>query len=226
MSLENLNLDSVRLAVLDVDHTLVDGSTAFWFGYHLVRRRQIPWTMLVRGAWWGVKHRTGYIDADTVMQGSASHLRDMPREHIDRMVEQAFERHVRHRIFSQARELVRRCDERGVDTLLLSASGAPMVRQVALELGVPNHIGNQLEMQDGVATGRLLRPYAYGEGKVEFLMRYLENRDVQLSECAGFADSRSDLSLLRSLGSPHAVNPDRTLREEARAKAWPILDLS
>jgi len=225
MSLDDLNLDGVRLAVLDVDHTLVDGSTAFWFGVYLARRRQMPWTMLVRGAWWGVKHRTGYIDVETVMQGSAVHLGGMSGELIDRMTEEAFEQHIRPRIFPQARELVERCHELGIATLLLSASGDPMVRHVARDLGIPDHIGNKLEMNDGIATGRLLQPYAYGVGKLDALEMYLADRAFDISECAGFADSRSDLPLLRELGFPHAVNPDRGLRREAEENAWPILDL-
>jgi hypothetical protein len=30
--------------------------------------------------------------------------------------------------------------------------------------------------------------------------------------------------MLGSVGHPHAVNPDRTLRREAVARSWPILD--
>jgi len=226
LGLENLRLDGVRLAVLDVDHTLVDGSTAFWFGYYLARHGEIPWSTLMRGGYWAIKHRTGFIDVEAVMQGSAGHLGGMSTEHIDHLTEQSFKTHIQPRIFGQAREIVARCHDLGIQTLLLSASGSQMVEQVARELGVPDHIGNELEMSDGIATGRLLQPYAYGVGKLDALESYIAERSIDLEQCAGFADSQSDLPLLRRLGSPHAVNPDRTLRREARENAWPILDLT
>ena len=42
--------------------------------------------------------------------------------------------------------------------------------------------------------------------------------------CYAYSDSATDLPMLESVGHPHAVNADRTLRREALARGWPILD--
>lgn len=225
MSLDGLRLDGVRLAVFDVDHTVVNGTTALWFGYYLARRGQLPWSTLIRGAVWATQHRAGMIDTETVFQSSAKAFGGMSMALIEEMTKESFERYVRPRIYADAREIVTRCEARGIATLLLSASGYQMVQEVGRELGIADLIGNHLEVEDGMATGRLLRPYAYGIGKLRFLEEFIAARSISLGECAGFADSYSDAPLLRAMGFPHAVNADRRLRREARTRSWSILDL-
>ncbi len=101
-----------------------------------------------------------------------------------------------------------------------------MVQHVAKELDVPEVIANKLEMDGERATGRLHKPYTYGEGKLHFLNEYLRERQLTPDACAAFADSQSDLPLLSAVGHPYAVNPDRALRRTARSHGWPILDLA
>ena len=63
-----------------------------------------------------------------------------------------------------------------------------------------------------------------GPGKLEALRLALG--DVNLQEAFAYADSASDLALLRACGRPAAVNPDRTLHRVAREEGWPILVLA
>ena len=51
-------------------------------------------------------------------------------------------------------------------------------------------------------------------------------RGWELSQCSAYSDSVSDAPLLRLVGHPYAVNPDRALREMAEREGWPTLTFS
>jgi hypothetical protein len=46
---------------------------------------------------------------------------------------------------------------------------------------------------------------------------------LDLAQCYAYSDSASDLPMLRAVGHPVAVNPDKRLEREARRNGWPIV---
>ena len=107
--------------------------------------------------------------------------------------------------------------------MLLSSSPQELVGLVGRELGMHRSIGTRAAVADGRYTGDLDHPFCYGAGKVEALRLALG--DVGLRGAFAYADSASDLPLLRACGHPVAVNPDRTLRRVAGRFGWPVLVL-
>jgi hypothetical protein len=53
--------------------------------------------------------------------------------------------------------------------------------------------------------------------------QYAAERDINLSDCWGYADSHYDTAFLAALGHPVAVNPDRRLRAAATNRQWPVI---
>jgi fatty acyl-CoA reductase len=76
--------------------------------------------------------------------------------------------------------------------------------------------------KDGRATGRLALPPLVGEARATWLRRYAAEHAMDLSSSYAYADSASDLPLLRTVGRPVAVNPDATTLRAARAGRWPV----
>ena len=78
-----------------------------------------------------------------------------------------------------------------------------------------------------VAAGRYTGQmdfYAYGEAKAARVRELAAERGYRLQDCYAYSDSATDLPLLKTVGHPHAVNPDRTLRRIARQLGWPVLE--
>ncbi len=215
-------IDGVKLAIFDVDHTLVDGSTGLCFALYMLGQRLIPLPHLAVAAWWTLGHRIGFVNVETMTHGAASAFKGMTQDEIRDHALAAYRTRVRSRIYARAGELVDLYRQRGIPTLALSGTGDLMAKAVADDLGIDDYIGNRLEMEDGRATGRPLAPYSYGDGKVVLLREFARERDVELAECAAFADSQSDLPMLSAVGYPHAVNPDRKLLEVASTRGWPV----
>ena len=78
-------------------------------------------------------------------------------------------------------------------------------------------------MRDGVYTGRPAGPFTYREGKAEAIRELAAREGIDLAESYAYSDSESDLPMLRAVGHPVAVNPDRALERVARAEGWRIM---
>lgn len=108
--------------------------------------------------------------------------------------------------------------------VVVSAGPRELVEVAARALGAHRAVGTRAEVLDGRFTGRLDGPFCHGRGKLARL--WIDLGTADLSEAAAYSDSASDLPLLRAAGRPVAVNPDRHLRKVAAAAGWPVLRFS
>jgi HAD superfamily hydrolase (TIGR01490 family) len=75
---------------------------------------------------------------------------------------------------------------------------------------------------DGRLTGRLAAAPLVGDARAAFLDHYATRAGADLSASWAYADSQSDVPMLRAVGNPVAVNPDLALHRLARASGWPV----
>ena len=61
-------------------------------------------------------------------------------------------------------------------------------------------------------------PFVYGKGKVEAMRRFADEHEIDLAASCAYSDSASDLPMLRAVGHPVVVNPDRPLARDRRAR--------
>lgn len=128
-------------------------------------------------------------------------------------------------LFPEAKSLVRRCRDAGHDVVLISGSLDFLMQYFADYLGATHVIANRLEIKDGYATGRLLRPVVAGPEKARLVRDHARIHGHDLNECFAYSDSYSDVPMLSVVGHPAAVNPDAKLARLAKAYGWPVLTL-
>jgi fatty acyl-CoA reductase len=105
-------------------------------------------------------------------------------------------------------------------TILITAAAEPFVRPLAPLFDVV--IAAELATRDGRYTGFLSRPPLVGEARAAWLRRYAGSEGIELKQSYAYADSYSDLPLLRAVGNPVAVSPDSSLYRYARRRRWPV----
>ena len=76
---------------------------------------------------------------------------------------------------------------------------------------------------DGIATGHLAAPPLVGGTRARWLAAFAREAGADLGASFAYADSRSDVPLLRAVGNPVVVNPDVTLHRLARRQRWPVV---
>jgi alcohol-forming fatty acyl-CoA reductase len=120
---------------------------------------------------------------------------------------------------------IREHREQGHRTVLITGALRPFCRPlrslfdtiVAAELAVDDR---------GRATGHLASPPLVGAGRAAWLRWYAAEVGADLERSFAYADSRSDLPLLRAVGHPVAVDPDAGLHRTARRERWPVASWS
>ena len=215
------------MAVFDLDRTLVRGSSLARFARCLAEAGVVRRTELVAHL-----ARDAVFAARGLGPAAIARLRTslleaaagIEQEPLLQVVERVGPR-VAADVYPGARWLLQRHLADGHAVVVLSSSPHELVAAVAGALDPSiTAVGTLAEVVDGRYTGRLAAPFCHGEGKLARLREVLGACDLR--RATAYADSGSDLPVLRSCGSPVAVNPDRALRATARRAGWPILQFA
>lgn len=154
-----------------------------------------------------------------------SHYKGMSEDRMSVLSGEVFDTIVRPRIFRGAQELIAQCKSSGKRVVLITGSLDWTIEYLAEHLGADHFIANRLEMKNGIATGKLLRPVVAGPEKAVLIVEDARSVGHDLSECSAYSDSYSDVPMLSVVGHPACINPDNRLARLARAYDWPILDI-
>lgn len=141
------------------------------------------------------------------------------------LADDAFDSVIKPAVFPHAKNLVARCRDEGHDVVLVSGALDFLMKRLADYLGATHVIANKLEIKDGYATGRLLRPVVAGPEKARLIREHAHGRGHDLDDCFAYSDSYSDVPMLSVVGHPAAVNPDGRLQRLARTYGWPVITL-
>jgi len=140
------------------------------------------------------------------------------------LADEAFDTVIRQKLYKDGLSLVAQAKKAGHRVVLISGSPDFLLHRLQKMCGADDVIGNRLEIRDGRATGRILRPLVAGPEKARLMKMHAKEHNVDLDISAGYSDSLSDLPMLSVVGRPCAVNPDMRLRAVAKTHRWPILD--
>jgi HAD superfamily hydrolase (TIGR01490 family) len=212
-------------AFFDLDRTLMAGSSAFQFGRAAYKAGLLSRRQLAADAWTNLRFRLyGSTDAATetlrvrigeMLEGVR--VRDLQRLAPDVLAG------VLPRVYPQMLQIAYRHQDAGRPVFICTAASQEMAELVATVLVFDGAVGSVAEVVDGHYTGREGGPFTYREGKAEAIRRLAEREQIDLAESWAYSDSESDLPMLRAVGHPVAVNPDRDLARIARAEGWEIL---
>jgi HAD superfamily hydrolase (TIGR01490 family) len=125
-------------------------------------------------------------------------------------------------VFAEAADLIAAHKLCGRDVVLVSTSGEEILGPIARALGATHAMGTRMVVEDGKYTGKMSF-YCYGDGKVQAIRELAAQEGYPLEHCYAYSDSITDLPMLKAVGHPSAVNPDRNLRKEAVERGWPVL---
>jgi alcohol-forming fatty acyl-CoA reductase len=141
-------------------------------------------------------------------------------EGIDRLIEEVVSEFMLQKVSAAAVRRIREHRAAGHRTILITAAAEPFIRPITPLFDVV--IAGKLAVRDGKYTGYLAEPPLVGEARGAWLRRYAQLEGADLKQSYAYADSHSDLALLRAVGNPVAVSPDAALLRVAKRRRWPI----
>lgn len=212
-------------ALFDLDGTLISGFSAFAFWRDRLARGEVTLQDMresLRGAIGFQRGRVGFSAMLTAMAGMLRGLEE--KEFLD-TGERLFEEALAALIYPESRALVDAHRERGHTVAIVSAATQYQAEPVARELGIEHLYCSRLEIEDGRFTGGVAET-CWADGKALAARQLARDRGLDLSQSYFYTDNFVDLPLLREVGRPRVVNPDRRLERTARARGWPVLRFS
>jgi HAD superfamily hydrolase (TIGR01490 family) len=217
---------SASAAFFDLDRTLMEGSSAFQFGRAAYKAGLLGRRQLLADAWANIQFRLrGATDEDThalrdrISQSlGGTRVLDLERLGADVLAR------ILPRVYPQMLALAHEHQDAGRRAYIVTAASRELAEILAQVLALDGGIGSQFsEVQDGVFTGRPAGMFIYGADKARAIEQLAAREGLDLATCFAYSDSASDLPMLRAVGHPVAVNPDKELARVAREQGWAVL---
>jgi HAD superfamily hydrolase (TIGR01490 family) len=220
--------DRTAAAFFDVDNTMMQGASIYWFARGLASRKYFTTSDLARFAWQQLRFRL----LATEHAGDMSHAKEAALAFvagwrvgdIERLTEEIFDELMAPRIWAGTRALAQLHLDSGQRVWLVSAAPVEIGRVIAVRLGLTGAIGTVAEICDGAYTGRLVGDLMHGTAKADAVTQLAALEGLDLARCVAYSDSSNDIPMMSAVGQAVAVNPDNGLRREARLRGWEVRD--
>lgn len=217
----------MRLALFDLDNTLLSGDSDFEWAQFLIGKGVLDREVYeARNQDFYDQYRAGTLDIHEFLDFQLKPLSRHPRAVLDAWHREFMAERITPLIGEAALQLLRA--HANDLRVIVTATNSFVTGPIARALEVEHLIATEPETANGEFTGRVAGVPCFREGKVERLRAWLAERSARLESFAQswfYSDSLNDLPLLSIVSHPVAVDPDATLRRYAEERSWSIISL-
>lgn len=211
----------MKLAIFDIDGTLVTGGSerAFW-RYLLMRGKQGPRQI---GAFLLFMARylpTGGIHTP---RKNKSYLSGLSAEEVEALAKEFVAEKLLQSLYEPVVQRLEQHQHRGDFVVLMSGTLYPIARALADHLGVEYVCATLLSQRNGMYLAQPPEMHPYDAAKLNIVVRLARELGFDMKDIAAYGDSRRDLFLLSAVGEPVAVRPDATLLRVALERDWEVI---
>ncbi len=207
-------------AFFDFDGTLVHGFSAIPFFRHFLRAgqftaREIAATMLA-----GIRGGKSEDEYEHLLSLSLRSWRGHSEEDLDTIGERLFETRIAGHLYPEGWRLVRAHQAAGHTLAIASSATRFQIEPAARALGIDSVLCTQLEVVDGVLTGKVSGRTRWRAGKADATRDFAREKNVDLTHSYAYSNGAEDVEFLALVGTPTATNPDKTLTAHADQRGW------
>jgi phosphoserine phosphatase len=200
----------MRLVVMDVDSTLVQGEVIEMLAEHAgcLDEVRVVTERAMRGD----------LDFEESLHARVALLAGLDASALDRVYDDLV-------LAPGARTLVRTLKRLGYRFAIVSGGFTHVTDRIAADLGIDFAAANELEVVDGKLTGRIVGPVVDRAGKAEALRRFAAEVGVSQAATVAIGDGANDLDMLSAAGLGIAFNAKPVVQRAAdTAVNVPYLD--
>lgn len=170
------------LCVLDVDGTLIEEEVIDMLGRKANCEQEV--SQLTSRA------MSGQIDFETSLKERVSLLKGMSVEVFDQIYKEIH-------LSKNAHEFISILQEHRIAVGIISGGFVPIVEKLANSLGIHLFAANQLEINNGRLTGRLIGQVITREVKEEIFLQWGSELEISLDRTIAIGDGANDLKMLK-----------------------------
>jgi phosphoserine phosphatase len=196
----NLLRRAMRLIVMDVDSTLIQGEVIELLAAHSGHQAEVA----------AVTERAmrGELDFEESLRARVSLLAGIPSTALDQVYDELV-------LAPGARTLVRTLRRLNYRFALVSGGFSQITDRLADDLGIHYSRSNELEIVDGVLTGRIIGDVVDRAGKATALRYFAEQVGVPVESVVAIGDGANDLDMLGIAGLGIAYNAKQLVQDAA-----------
>ena len=216
----------MRLALFDLDNTLLGGDSDHAWGDYLCERGILdPIAYKQRNDAFYQDYLNGTLDLQAYLAFSMEIFAATEPAQLDQWHREFMRDCIEPIILPKALALLQQHREAGDKLVIITATNRFVTAPIARRLGVRTLLATECERDGERYTGRSTDIPCFREGKVTRLKRWMLENSYDLQDSYFYSDSLNDLPLLEQVTHPVAVDPDPKLREEAERRGWPVISL-
>ena len=187
------------LCVMDVDGTLLLEEVIDLLGREAGREEEI--SLITSRA------MRGELDFETSLRERVALLKGLPDSVFDTVFNSIH-------LSPNAQKFISILQKNGILVGLVSGGFIPIVDRLAKSLGIAHFSANQLEVKDGLLTGKLIGQIISPEVKKETLEKWREELKLPQERTVAIGDGANDLLMLKSAGLGIAFCGKEVLKKE------------
>lgn len=211
----------MRLAIFDLDNTLLAGDSDYSWGEFLVRKKIVDADSYHQAnEQFYEEYKAGTLDIQNYLCFSLAPLAQYTLAKLAELHDEFMRTVIEPLMLPQAEALLKHHRAQGDYLLIITATNSFVTHPIAKRLGVDDILASDAEFVDGRYTGRGIGTPCFQSGKVTRLKEWMETNGKNLDDAYFYSDSINDLPLLEQVPNPIAVDADDRLTKIAQERGW------
>lgn len=216
----------MRLAIFDLDNTLLAGDSDYSWGEFLVQKNLVDaQTYAEANARFYQQYKAATLDIHDYLRFSLAPLTRFSLDDLAVLHGEFMRDFIEPMMLPKAKALLQQHRNQGDYLLIITATNSFVTHPIAKHLGVDDILASDAEIVGDRYTGNGVGTPCFQGGKVVRLQEWLEKKGFDLDGAYFYSDSINDLPLLEKVPNPVAVDPDDRLKALALDRGWQILSL-
>ncbi|MDR0259827.1 MAG: HAD family phosphatase [Comamonas sp.] len=220
---------STRLALFDLDHTLLPLDSDYEWGEFTLRKGWCDKQEFgSRNAAFFADYQKGTLDIHAYVRFATEAIRKLGPQAADEAHRVFMQEVITPHIQPAALALLQQHRDAGDTIVIVTATNEFVTRPIAKALGVDHLLAVNLARDaSGWITGEIDGVPTMRAGKVTRMEAWMAERGLSWDSVDSifYSDSMNDVPLLEKVDTAVATNPDARLRQLATERGWRILDL-
>jgi HAD superfamily hydrolase (TIGR01490 family) len=224
----------MRLALFDLDNTLLAGDSDHAWGQYLIKHGLVDAQHHgeANDAFY-TDYQNGSLDIHAYVRFTLNPVMSKTITELSKLRQEFMLEFIDPIILPKAIELVEQHRAAGDLTVIITATNTFITQPIADRFGVDLLLGTELTINNDHFTGEILGTPCFQQGKVLKLKSWLDDKaaarihksELRIEDSVFYTDSINDLPLLEQVAEPVVVDGDKRLQHAALQRAWRQISL-